>query len=46
MMFEAGAPLEAVQDPRGHEDPGTARLYQGPVRAARAVAQLEALLEQ
>lgn len=45
MMLEAGAPLEAVQDQLGHENPRTTRLYPGPVRAARAVAQLEALLE-
>ncbi len=44
MMFEAGAPLEAVQDQLGHEDPRTTRLYQGPVRVTRAVEQLEALL--
>ncbi len=31
MMFEAGAPLEAVQDLMGHEDPQTTRHYQGPV---------------
>lgn len=44
MMFEAGAPLEAVQDQLGHADPRTTRLYQGPVRVARAVEQLEQLL--
>jgi integrase len=43
-MFEAGAQLEAVQDQMGHEDPKTTRLYQGPVRVTKAVAQLEALL--
>ncbi len=41
----ASRTLEAVQDPLGHEDPRTTRLYQGPVRVARAVVQLEALLE-
>jgi integrase len=44
MMFEAGAPLEAVQDQLGHEDPRTTRLYQGPVRVARAIAQFETFL--
>ena len=44
LMFEAGAPLEAVQDQMGHEDPKTTRLYQGPVRVARAVDLLETFL--
>ncbi len=44
MMFEAGAPLEAVQDLMGHEDPQTTRHYQGPVRVDHAVASLEAYL--
>lgn len=41
MMFAAGAPLEAVQDQLGHEDPQTTRHYQGPVRVDAAVALLE-----
>jgi integrase len=44
IMFEAGAPLEAVQDQMGHEDPKTTRLYQGPVRVARVVDLLETFL--
>lgn len=44
MMFEAGAPLEAVQQQLGHEDPRTTRIYQGRVAVTRAVAQLETLL--
>jgi len=40
-MFAAGAPLEAVQDQLGHEDPQTTRHYQGPVRVDAAVALLE-----
>jgi integrase len=44
MMFAAGAPLEAVQDQLGHEDPQTTRHYQGPVRVDAAVALLETYL--
>jgi hypothetical protein len=35
---------KAVQDLTRHEDPATTRHYQGPVRTARPISQLETYL--